>query len=173
MKPRNLLGYIGITLGALALVVALAGHFGGFEMGSGRQGRNNQMGGNGAQAAQPAQTAPQAQQNVQSDAATASGVQGRHGARGQQAQGGQHGAHARAGGPGFGREHGGFFGPLAWIGNLAQAGVAMAAILFGLMLLRRRGGGGSGSRPHGDVTPPEDEPQLVSNPPQPTKTVYM
>jgi hypothetical protein len=169
MQRRNLLGYVGIALGALALVVALVGQFDGFQLGLGRQGRNDQQRGYVVQAAQPAQAGPQ--QNVQPDAAM-----GRPDARDQQAQAGQRsqaGRNARTDGPGFGREHGSFFSPLAWIGALAQGVVAVLAILVGLMLLRRPGGGGPGSWPHGDVTPPEDEPRQVSNPPEPDRTVYM
>jgi hypothetical protein len=171
------LGYVGLALGALALVVALVGHMGGFQMGSDRQGRNTQTRDNGAQAVQPAQAAPQAQPTVQPDAATAPNTQRRHGSRTQQEQDRPRdakGGDARTGEQGFDREHDGFFGPLAWIGNLAQGGFAVLAILLGLMLLRRhRGNSGSGSQPYGDVTPPEDEPRLVSTPPQPPKTDYI
>ena len=69
MRPRNSwMAFVGVALGALALVVALEGRFDGFKHGSRQHGWQEQTRGNVAPAAQLAQRDSQDEQVGTSDA---------------------------------------------------------------------------------------------------------
>ena len=171
---RRWLGWIAIGLGALALVVALAGR--GF-------GLQNVAGFGGANMSQPyAQQGPGPQSGAPIAGANAQQDRGRQndgpqaGAQGGNAQQGQARPGRGAAGPGAEMRHGpgrpgdsGFgFGswlrfPLKLLGGVSQAVMLALLILFGAWLLRGRGAAASR---------PAEPAQAPSQPLSPTGEAY-
>lgn len=181
-RRNNWLGYIAIALGTLALVVALGARVRGpnitISVPSGMAGVAGVAGVASGPSSPPAVAAVPPSPRAPQSSNESGGDFGQH-FRGTDQGSQQFGGRSegrqqfqRGNGPAFTHGHRPpfFFAPFFIFGSLLKLLIAVALIGFGLRLLRRRGGPRG---PHGDVTPPPDEPQMASMPARDGRIHYM
>ncbi len=170
-RRGNLLGYVAIGLGALALIVALAG------LGGPQVSIQVPWAGVSPAEVPAAPAAPQAPAPPLEPARPEGKRLFRHELEREWRFHGRApwGEHGWGHGPGlFAGRHGPgwFMGPFMFLGDLIKLGLALLAAILGLRLLRGRGGpgGAAGTTGQNPGTPPQDPPPP---PPHTGPTAYL